>query len=225
MNAAELTALWTEISRTARPGARVIFRTAADERLLPGSVPERHLEPLALRRGGEPRLRPAGPLIDLRRLPPLRAQGRLSHERRRGAHGRDVPPSAAYLRSEPEVLSDRPGRGDSPPCTPSRRWRARDRLRHGAQPDQGGARLPRGALLRARRVARDARHGRGRDPARRPLGANRGRSGRRHGLRSERAVRPACFRARHDLLRALDDPAVARGHGRWRSTSWRRAAR
>ncbi len=40
MNAAELTALWTEITRTARPGARVIFRTAADERLLPGSVPE-----------------------------------------------------------------------------------------------------------------------------------------------------------------------------------------
>jgi S-adenosylmethionine-diacylglycerol 3-amino-3-carboxypropyl transferase len=40
MNAADLTALWTEITRTARPGARVIFRTAADERLLPGHVPE-----------------------------------------------------------------------------------------------------------------------------------------------------------------------------------------
>ena len=40
MNAADLTALWTEITRTARPGARVIFRTAADERLLPGRVPE-----------------------------------------------------------------------------------------------------------------------------------------------------------------------------------------
>ena len=34
MNDAELAALWTEITRTARPGARVIFRTAADERLL-----------------------------------------------------------------------------------------------------------------------------------------------------------------------------------------------
>jgi len=39
MNDAALTALWTEILRTARPGARVIFRTAADERLLPGRVP------------------------------------------------------------------------------------------------------------------------------------------------------------------------------------------
>lgn len=39
MNDAELTGLWTQITRTARPGARVIFRTAADERLLPGRVP------------------------------------------------------------------------------------------------------------------------------------------------------------------------------------------
>ena len=43
MNDAELTALWTEITRTARPGARVIFRTAADERLLPGRVADRAL--------------------------------------------------------------------------------------------------------------------------------------------------------------------------------------
>jgi S-adenosylmethionine-diacylglycerol 3-amino-3-carboxypropyl transferase len=40
MNDETLTALWREIARTARPGARVIFRTAADERLLPGRVPE-----------------------------------------------------------------------------------------------------------------------------------------------------------------------------------------
>ena len=39
MTDTDLTALWTEIGRTARPGARVIFRTAADERLLPGRVP------------------------------------------------------------------------------------------------------------------------------------------------------------------------------------------
>ncbi len=31
--------LWENITRTARPGARVIFRTAADERLLPGRLP------------------------------------------------------------------------------------------------------------------------------------------------------------------------------------------
>ncbi len=35
-----LTRLWREITRTARPGARVIFRTAADERLLPGRIPQ-----------------------------------------------------------------------------------------------------------------------------------------------------------------------------------------
>ncbi|AMJ63595.1 DUF3419 family protein [Bosea sp. PAMC 26642] len=40
MNDADLTALWTQITRTAKPGARVIFRTAADERLLPGRVPD-----------------------------------------------------------------------------------------------------------------------------------------------------------------------------------------
>ena len=44
MNDADLTALWTEIARTARPGARVIFRTAADERLLPGRIPPSLLE-------------------------------------------------------------------------------------------------------------------------------------------------------------------------------------
>jgi S-adenosylmethionine-diacylglycerol 3-amino-3-carboxypropyl transferase len=40
MSDADLTALWTQITRTARPGARVIFRTAADERRLPGRVPD-----------------------------------------------------------------------------------------------------------------------------------------------------------------------------------------
>jgi S-adenosylmethionine-diacylglycerol 3-amino-3-carboxypropyl transferase len=43
MNDADLTALWTEITRTARPGARVIFRTAAADRLLPGRVPNEDL--------------------------------------------------------------------------------------------------------------------------------------------------------------------------------------
>lgn len=38
MTDAQLNALWTEISRTAAPGARVIFRTAAEESVLPGRV-------------------------------------------------------------------------------------------------------------------------------------------------------------------------------------------
>lgn len=40
MDDATLTRLWTEITRTARPGARVLFRTAAEPTLLPGRVPE-----------------------------------------------------------------------------------------------------------------------------------------------------------------------------------------
>jgi S-adenosylmethionine-diacylglycerol 3-amino-3-carboxypropyl transferase len=40
MTDAQLTALWREISRTARPGARVIFRTAGEPTILPGRVPD-----------------------------------------------------------------------------------------------------------------------------------------------------------------------------------------
>jgi S-adenosylmethionine-diacylglycerol 3-amino-3-carboxypropyl transferase len=40
MTDAQLIDLWTEITRTARPGARVLFRTAAVPTLLPGRVPE-----------------------------------------------------------------------------------------------------------------------------------------------------------------------------------------
>jgi S-adenosylmethionine-diacylglycerol 3-amino-3-carboxypropyl transferase len=35
-----LTGLWTEIDRTAAPGARVIFRTAGEDTILPGRIPE-----------------------------------------------------------------------------------------------------------------------------------------------------------------------------------------
>ncbi|MBS0537842.1 MAG: DUF3419 family protein [Proteobacteria bacterium] len=38
MTDAQLGALWSEITRTARPGARVIFRTAAEPSLLPGRI-------------------------------------------------------------------------------------------------------------------------------------------------------------------------------------------
>jgi S-adenosylmethionine-diacylglycerol 3-amino-3-carboxypropyl transferase len=40
MDDATLEALWREITRTARAGARVIFRTAATETLLPGRLPD-----------------------------------------------------------------------------------------------------------------------------------------------------------------------------------------
>ena len=38
MSDAQLNALWFEITRTAAPGARVIFRTAGEENLLAGRV-------------------------------------------------------------------------------------------------------------------------------------------------------------------------------------------
>lgn len=44
MDDAQLTALWREITRTARPGARVLFRTAAEETLLPGRIPREILD-------------------------------------------------------------------------------------------------------------------------------------------------------------------------------------
>jgi len=40
MDDVQLTALWTQITRTARAGSRVLFRTAAEPTLLPGRVPE-----------------------------------------------------------------------------------------------------------------------------------------------------------------------------------------
>ncbi|WP_457825309.1 DUF3419 family protein, partial [Staphylococcus aureus] len=36
----QLTELWTEIARTAKPGARVIFRTAGEPTILPGRIPD-----------------------------------------------------------------------------------------------------------------------------------------------------------------------------------------
>lgn len=43
MSPADLNDLWIQITRTARPGARVIFRTAADDPLLPGRLDPRVL--------------------------------------------------------------------------------------------------------------------------------------------------------------------------------------
>jgi S-adenosylmethionine-diacylglycerol 3-amino-3-carboxypropyl transferase len=40
MDNAQLTALWTQITRTARPNARVLFRTAGEATILPGRVPD-----------------------------------------------------------------------------------------------------------------------------------------------------------------------------------------
>ena len=39
MSRAQMSALWRQINRTARPGARVIFRTAGEETILPQMLP------------------------------------------------------------------------------------------------------------------------------------------------------------------------------------------
>ena len=44
MDDATLATLWTEITRTARSGARVIFRTAGEPSILPGRVPDHLLD-------------------------------------------------------------------------------------------------------------------------------------------------------------------------------------
>jgi S-adenosylmethionine-diacylglycerol 3-amino-3-carboxypropyl transferase len=45
MSRAQIAALWQQINRTARPGARVIFRTAGEETILPAMLPEDLLAP------------------------------------------------------------------------------------------------------------------------------------------------------------------------------------
>lgn len=44
MSDAQLTDLWSQITRTASPGSRVLFRTAAEHSLLPGRVPDALLD-------------------------------------------------------------------------------------------------------------------------------------------------------------------------------------
>lgn len=45
MSHAQIAALWEQINRTARPGARVIFRTAGEETILPRMLPPKLLAP------------------------------------------------------------------------------------------------------------------------------------------------------------------------------------
>ena len=74
MTDAQLNDLWFEITRTARPGARVIFRTAAEPSLLPGRVNDAVLGRWRYEERGVAQVHRAGPLGDLRRLPSLRVR-------------------------------------------------------------------------------------------------------------------------------------------------------
>ena len=48
MSRAQMSALWQQMNRTARPGARVIFRTAGEDTILPQMLPPDLLAPWAL---------------------------------------------------------------------------------------------------------------------------------------------------------------------------------
>ena len=114
MNDEALTALWREILRTARPGARVIFRTAADERLLPGRVPDEILAAFSYdaERSRELGARDRSSIYGAFHLYVRHDADASRSDRRRRPDGPDVPPSAPHLRSHAQILSARPRRAD-----------------------------------------------------------------------------------------------------------------
>ena len=147
----QLTALWSEIARTARPGARVIFRTAGEETILPGRIPDAILGRFAYDADAAG-LHGAGPLVDLRRLPPLRARAGRGAERGRRRRGSPPPTWTAST-----AIS-----GTSTMPRASTILLGRDRLLDELQPPAGGSVLEigcgtgRNLILAARRYP-DAR--------------------------------------------------------------------
>ena len=75
MTDAQLNALWTEITRTAASGARVIFRTADEPSLLPGRVSPALLDLWRYAAEESRDCLGSRPLGDLWRLPPLCEEG------------------------------------------------------------------------------------------------------------------------------------------------------
>ncbi len=74
MDDLQLTRLWQEITRTARPGSRVLFRTAAEPTLLPGRIPDSVLSRWDYAEAQSAELDSRGSLVDLRRGTPLSAE-------------------------------------------------------------------------------------------------------------------------------------------------------
>ena len=157
MTDAQLNDLWGEITRTARPGARVIFRTAAEPSLLPGRVDDGVLGTMALRG------RRSRAISRAATAPPSMAGSISTSWRpdmtvapRHGADEPDLPASAARLRFHPQVLSARPRPPDRRARRPRRRPRPGDRLRHRTQSHRGSAALSGRPPVRRRRIDRDA---------------------------------------------------------------------
>ena len=159
----QLNALWTEITRTAAPGARVIFRTAAEPSLLPGRVSPTLLDQWHYEDEASRDSFGARPLGDLWRLPPLREERLMSTTRCRPpcrTDGRRLSLPAPHLRPDPQILSARPrpadrrarGAGGRHAC-----WNSA--AAPGATSALAARRLSRGPLLRPRHLGRDARDG------------------------------------------------------------------
>ena len=153
MSDLQLNDLWREITRTARPGARVIFRTAAEPSLLPGRVDDEvleqwHYEAERFARADAPR-----PLRHLWRLPSLRARGGdmtlvsstelMNRTYRHQRHIYDF--TRKYYPARP-----RPADRDLAPR--ARRRRPRDRLRHRPQSRRRRVPLSGRAPVRHRRL-------------------------------------------------------------------------
>ena len=191
MTDAQLNALWREITRTARPGARVIFRTAAEPSLLPGRVEApvlgrwRYEAELSRDLAARDRSAIYGG-FHLYALEGLTGDDDAPHDRasmdriyRRQRHVYDLT-RKYYLLGRDRLIARAQSR--------RRRPRAGDRLRHRAQPDPGGAPLSPTRVSTASTSRRDADAGARGDRARRHGLAHPRRAGRRHG----RSIRAGC---------------------------------
>ena len=216
MSDAQLNALWAEMTRTARPGARAVFRTAAEASPLPGRVARRRAAPLALRRRAQPRARRQGPRCDLRRLPSLRvAELIMSSEALPGPelmdrvyrHQRHIYDLTRkhYLLGRDHLIDAARRRPPAAMCWSSAAAPARNLI-------AAAQALPGRPLPWRRHLRRDAgdgakEHRRGRPRRPDPSGARR-----RHPVRpGDRSA--AAFRAGVLLLQPLDDAGLAPGAG------------
>ena len=181
-----LIGLWREIARTSRPGARVIFRTAGEESILPGRVPEEILSQFAYDAekcrawtkrdrssiyGGFPSIYLQGGLI-------VSAGEGHKDDHSAAAHGQHMDGIYRYQRYIYDATRkyyllgrDRMLDGLRPPPG---RHDPRGWLRHRAQSDPGRAPLSAGEALRVRYIEGDAGHGARVDRAGGPLGSHSG---------------------------------------------------
>ena len=218
MTDAQLNALWSEIVRTAKPGARVIFRTAGEETILPGRVPDAILARFAYDRERLPRSWTAKDRSSIYGGFHLYALARLEEQRVANSGARRPPQHMDAIYRYQRYIYD---------ATRKYYLLGRDRLLDELEPPPGGSVLEIACgtgrnLIGAARRYPDARFygfdisSAMLDTARAPIARGglerphpRSR-GRRHRLFRRAPVRRRGLRSRVHLLRPVDDPAVAR---------------